>query len=133
MKPGFTLIELLIVIVLLGLAIALVGPLTIEQVESARARNEQQMLIRWLHKQSFAAFAKQQQQEFLFDGKAIYQHSANQAEPQVITVFNYLFFLPQQITINANGYLQPDNLTLRVNQRELQISLSTLLAGKDED
>ena len=55
MTRGFTLIELLIVIVLLGLAIALVGPLTVEQVENARARNEQQKLVRWLQKQSFTA------------------------------------------------------------------------------
>lgn len=132
MKQGFTLIELLIVIVLLGLAIALVGPLTIKQVDNARARNEQQMLVRWLRQQSFDSFAKQHQQKFIFDGQAIYQHIADQAEPQVVTVFHYLFFIPQTIIINQNGYVQPDSLTLSINQREQQVNLSSLLADKHE-
>ncbi|MEH8021210.1 type II secretion system protein [Rheinheimera metallidurans] len=132
MKLGFTLIELLIVIVLLGIAIALVGPLTIKQVENARARNERQMLERWLHKQSFNAFAKQQQYSFKFDGKAIYAIPQQPTEPEVVTVFNYLFFSPQHIVINQNGYIQPDQLTFSINQREQHINLASLLTDKYE-
>jgi prepilin-type N-terminal cleavage/methylation domain-containing protein len=132
MKQGFTLIELLIVIVLLGLAIALVGPLTVEQVENARARNEQQMLVRWLRQQSFVAFAKQQHAEFLFDGKAIYRQSPQQADADIVTTFDYLFFEPQHITVNQNGYVHPDVLTFTLNGREQQINLAVFLADKDE-
>lgn len=132
MKPGFTLIELLIVIVLLGMAIALVGPLTIEQVENSRARNEQQSLQRWLQQQSFTAFSRQQPARFWFDGKAIYTAAASQAEPELILSFTYLFFDSQQLTINRNGYLQPHTLTLNVKGRQQQLDLFTLLAGNNE-
>ncbi|WP_052748934.1 pilus assembly FimT family protein [Arsukibacterium ikkense] len=132
MKPGFTLIELLIVIVLLGMAIALVGPLTIEQVENSRARNEQQSLQRWLQQQSFTAFSRQQPAEFWLDGKAIFTATAPQAEPELIVTFSYLFFEPQALTINQNGYMQPDTLAVSVKGRVQQLDLFALLAGKNE-
>ena len=133
MKSGFTLIELLIVIVLLGMAIALVGPLTIEQVENSRARNEQQKLQRWLQQQSFVAFSRQQHAEFLFDGKAIYTATAQSEEAEIIANFNYLFFEPQALTINKNGHIQPDYLAVNVKGRTEQIELFGILAGKRED
>lgn len=133
MKQGFTLIELLIVIVLLGMAIALVGPLTIEQVENSRARNEQQKLVRWLQQQSFVAFSRQQHAEFLFDGKAIYTAPAQPGEAEIIVNFNYLFFEPQALTINTNGYIQPHNLAVSVKGRSEQITLFGALAAKHEN
>lgn len=136
MKQGFTLIELLIVIVLLGLAIALVGPLTIEQVENARARNEQQKLTRWLQKQSFTAFARQQAQTFLFDGKAIYlQHQPQGEEPQQseqLLSFHYLFFTPQQLIVNQSGFVQPASLWFSVNGREKQLDLTIIFGVQHE-
>jgi hypothetical protein len=89
-----------------------------------------------LQKQSFAAFAKQQNADFLFDGKAIYlqqpQQTTPPGEPELITTFSYLFFAPQQISINQNGYIQPDLLTFTLNQREQQLNLAYLLADKNE-
>lgn len=70
---GVTLIELLVVIVLLGVAIALVGPFTMKQVDSAKARNEQLLLQRWLQKQSFSAFTSDSPILLRFDGKAVYR------------------------------------------------------------
>ncbi|WP_394146916.1 prepilin-type N-terminal cleavage/methylation domain-containing protein [Shewanella atlantica] len=72
-QSGVTLIELLVVIVLLGVAIALVGPFTMKQVESAKARNEQLLLQRWLQKQSFSAFTSDSPIMLRFDGKAVYR------------------------------------------------------------
>ncbi|QYK00286.1 prepilin-type N-terminal cleavage/methylation domain-containing protein [Shewanella psychrotolerans] len=72
-QSGVTLIELLVVIVLLGVAIALVGPFTIKQVDSAKARNEQLFLQRWLQKQSFSAFTSDSPILLRFDGKAVYR------------------------------------------------------------
>lgn len=132
MTRGFTLIELLIVIVLLGLAIALVGPLTVEQVENARARNEQQKLVRWLQKQSFTAFARQQTHIFMFDGKAVYQQVEGDIEPLLVAEFDYLFFPPQQLSVNYNGYMQPDSLAYSVKGREQRLSLSDMQAEKHE-
>jgi len=72
-QSGVTLIELLVVIVLLGVAIALVGPFTMKQVDSAKARNEQLLLQRWLQKQSFSAFTSDSPILLRFDGKAVYR------------------------------------------------------------
>jgi len=69
---GVTLIELLVVIVLLGLTIILVGPFTLKQIESSKARNEYLSLQRWLQKQSFYAFTSQSNITIKFDGKALY-------------------------------------------------------------
>lgn len=72
-QSGVTLIELLVVIVLLGVAIALVGPFTMKQIDSAKARNEQLLLQRWLQKQSFSAFTSDSPILLRFDGKAVYR------------------------------------------------------------
>ncbi|GIU46068.1 prepilin-type N-terminal cleavage/methylation domain-containing protein [Shewanella algidipiscicola] len=72
-QSGVTLIELLVVIVLLGVAIALVGPFTMKQVDSAKARNEQLLLQRWLQRQSFSAFTSDSPIQLRFDGKAVYR------------------------------------------------------------
>lgn len=70
---GVTLIELLVVIVLLGIAIALVGPFTMKQIDSSKARNEQLQLQRWMQKQSFQAFTSDSPIYLKFEGKAIYR------------------------------------------------------------
>lgn len=72
-QSGVTLIELLVVIVLLGVAIALVGPFTVKQVDSAKARNEQLQLQRWLQKQSFNAFTSESPIFLRFDGKSVFR------------------------------------------------------------
>lgn len=127
MNKGFTLIELLIVITLFGLAIALVGPLTIEQVESARAREEQQKLQRWLRQQSFNAFATEQTLLFTFEGKALYQVLANGQTPDRIVQFEYLFFEPQQLSFNANGITTTENLTFFLKGRPVTLSLTNTM------
>ncbi|GIU49883.1 hypothetical protein TUM4438_34450 [Shewanella sairae] len=66
-------IELLVAIVLLGVAIALVGPFTVKQVDSAKARNEQLQLQRWIQKQSSNAFTSESPIFLRFDGKAVFR------------------------------------------------------------
>ena len=38
--PGFTLVELLVVLAILGFVVALVGPLTADRLDKARAQEE---------------------------------------------------------------------------------------------
>lgn len=136
MKTGFTLIELLVVIVLLGIAIALVGPLTIEQVENSRARAEQQSLIRWLRHQSFVAFAKQQPLHFVFDGKAVYQaeqqYKHQQGTTEALIHYNYLFFQPQVLSFNSHGFTTAPTVNFTVMGRDTTLHLSDILAKNDE-
>lgn len=73
-QSGVTLIELLVVIVLLGIAIALVGPFTMKLIESSQARNEQLLLQRWVQKQALNAFTRDSAILLRFDGKAVYSN-----------------------------------------------------------
>jgi len=128
---GFTLIELMIVIMLLGLVMSLVGPLTFQQVETARARSEQENLKRWLRQQSFFVYSRKESIELDFDGKALYLKKADGSR-ETLKQFNYLFFPPQQIRLNINGFPHPSDLSFIRLQQKQKLDLFTLLASPYE-
>lgn len=124
---GVTLIELLIVIVLLGLAIALVGPLTVEQIDNSRARNERLKLKRWFVEQSFYAFTQQQPVQLWLEGKAVYGYNPELGDKtQVILQLDYLFFDPQPLLMNAHGFVRPQLIRYHYRGREETMQLDTL-------
>lgn len=110
---GVTLIELLVVIVLLGIAIALVGPLTLQQIDSSRARNERLKFARWLEQQSFNAFAQEQGVTLYLDGKAVFLRSDtdNITAVEPLLQLDYMFFPQQEININDHGFMTPAYIT----------------------
>ncbi|MFC4656857.1 Tfp pilus assembly protein FimT/FimU [Rheinheimera marina] len=125
---GFTLIELMIVIMLLGLVMSLVGPLTMQQVDSARARSEQESLQRWLRQQSFEAYTRQQAVQLSFDGKGVYAYDAD-GRRILLKQFSYLFFTPQHVELNVNGFPEPVRLQLTRLEQQQDLDLLAMLTS----
>lgn len=143
MQQGVTLIELLVVIVMLGIAIALVGPLTISQVDKFKAKNEELLLKRWLKQASSDAFKIETSKSYLLDGKIIYEaNTLNPESPEldkfdidkkVVLEFNELFFLPTTLHFNPNGYASAKRLTYTVRGQSNTLSIDELLTGRHEN
>lgn len=147
---GFTLTELLLVVTLLGVAMLLVGPLTVQQIEKFQQKNEVFTLERMLKKLRFQAFAEAKPMQIYLQGKAVYLLSADittEALPdalttpqQVITtqppyyVFDKLFFPEQLLALNANGFYQNDTVQLQQGNQIQQLALNPELVpvgGRD--
>lgn len=143
MQQGVTLIELLVVIVMLGIAIALVGPLTISQVDKFKAKNEELLLKRWLKQASSDAFKIETSKSYLLDGKIIYEaNTLNPESPEldkfdidkkVVLEFNELFFLPTTLHFNPNGYASAKRLTYTVRGQSNTLNIDELLTGRHEN
>ncbi len=143
MQQGVTLIELLVVIVMLGIAIALVGPLTISQVDKFKAKNEELLLKRWLKQASSDAFKIETSKSYLLDGKIIYEaNTLNPESPEldkfdidkkVVLEFNELFFLPTALHFNPNGYASAKRLTYTVRGQSNTLNIDELLTGRHEN
>ena len=141
-QQGVTLIELLVVIVMLGIAIALVGPLTISQVDKFKAKNEELLLKRWVKQASSDAFKVEKSKSYYLDGKAIYEaNTLNPESPKsenvdvdkkVVLEFNELFFLPMTLHFNPNGYASLKRLTYTVRGQSNTLNIDELLTGRHE-
>lgn len=136
---GFTLTELLLVVTLLGVAMLLVGPLTVQQIEKFQLKNEMFTLERLLKKLSFQAFITAQPSYIYLQGKAVYllspsQHpsdvqlaaSAVQLLPnqQPYYVFERVFFTEQLLSLNANGFYQHDFVQVQSGRFVEQLTLN---------
>lgn len=123
---GFTLVELLVVLAILGLAVALVGPLTADRLDKARAQEEWLVLERTVTGLAFRAFAEGRPVELQADGARLAWRVAG-AEERVLSL-QHLFFNPAQtVTINANGVAAPRQLTVRQAGRERSLALNRWL------
>lgn len=123
-KTGFTLIELLVVITIMTTLLSLVGPLMIEQVDKTRAAAEYHQLEQYISDSAKVAFLKGQAVRFRFDGKQLKR--AIGTDENVVD-FQYLFFMPQSLLINANGFSIQQRITVRRANTELQLELAELL------
>lgn len=123
-KAGFTLIELLVVITIMTTLLSLVGPLMIEQVDKTRAAAEYQQLEQYISDSAKVAFLKGQAVRFSFDGK---QLKRDIGTDQSVIDFQYLFFMPQSLLINANGFSRQQHIKLRRGNTELRLELAELL------
>lgn len=112
---GFTLIELLVVMAIMTVLMGLVGPMTINGLEKAQARTEVMTLNRWMEDLAYRAFLSQQSIELQLTGK-----QAKASSPQVDFVktvdFEYIYFQPQTLVFNSNGFTQQQSLQYQQNQ-----------------
>ena len=123
---GFTLVELLVVLAILGLVVALVGPLTADRLDKARAQEEWLVLERTVSGLAFRAFAEGRAVELQAEGGRLAWRVAG-ADERVLSL-EHLFFDPAQtITINANGIAAPAQLTVRRDERERRLELNRWL------
>lgn len=123
---GFTLIELLVVLAILGLVVALVGPLTADRLDKARAQEEWLVLERTVSGLAFRAFAEGRAVELRAEGGRLTWQVAG-ADQRALAL-EHLFFDPAQVVrINANGIAVPAQLTVRRDGRERRMELNRWL------
>jgi prepilin-type N-terminal cleavage/methylation domain-containing protein len=126
---GFTLVELLVVLAILGLVVALVGPLTADRLDKARAQEEWLVLERTVSGLSFRAFAEGRPVELQAEGGRLTWRVVG-ADERVLPL-KHLFFDPAQtVWINANGIASPAQLTLQRDGRERRLELNRWLEDR---
>jgi prepilin-type N-terminal cleavage/methylation domain-containing protein len=120
---GLTLVELLIVISLVALTASLVSPTVGRQLEQAQARDELQTLRRLVASIGFEAYAKSQEFTVTTDGSALLWSSpVGRGE----RIFERLFFPRRvEVTFNANGVANHQELTVNVGSKTQTIRLNT--------
>ncbi|WP_404401722.1 type II secretion system GspH family protein [Idiomarina seosinensis] len=112
---GFTLIELLITISIMSLAMGLVGPLAIEQLDKFRAQDELVKLEKTIKNYRRLAFINHQTITInLTDSQMTVETNG---EPGKQTQFEFLIFQPQQLVINRNGFMQPSRVSAQYSEQ----------------
>lgn len=126
---GFTLVELLVVLAILGLLVALVGPLTADRLDKARAQEEWLVLERTVNGLAFRAFAEGRAVELHAEGSRLAWRVAG-VEQRTLSL-EHLFFDPAQtVRINGNGIATPAQLTVRRAGRERSLELNRWLEDR---
>jgi prepilin-type N-terminal cleavage/methylation domain-containing protein len=123
---GFTLVELLVVLAILGFVIALVGPLTVDRIDKARAQEEWLVLDRTVRGLAFRAFADGRDVELRGEGTQ-FTWKLGDAEARSLDLTHLFFDSPQVVRINPNGVAEPRSLTLRQAGRERSLDLNAWL------
>lgn len=113
---GFTLIELLITIAIMGLAMGLVGPLAIEQLDKFRAQDELVQLEKTIKNQRRLAFINHHTIHITFENQRARISISD--DNQQITEFEFISFEPQQLIINRNGFMQPTEVAVEYNNQQ---------------
>lgn len=128
-KPyGFTLIELLVVLSILGVIIALVGPLTFNAVTRAEITQEHLTLKALFRRMSDRAFLTQRDSQVQLDGKLI-TVTTDGASRQF--GFEHVFFQRQSVSVNKNGFYSLDKISYSVNRAEYEIIVNRDNADKE--
>ena len=146
---GFTLIELMIVMAIMALLMALVGPLTIQGYEKMQGKEEQLALKNWLRANSYRSYATGQAGEFTLDenqatfafptlaaspvlgpgGQAEQALPEDDGEPSPQHIvsqrsFKYLNFQPQTLRVNTFGLVFPGEVSLQLRGQDLSLDLN---------
>jgi prepilin-type N-terminal cleavage/methylation domain-containing protein len=134
---GFTLIELMIVMSIVALLLSLVGPMAIQNLEKAEAKQEMLMMKNWLKKISYRASATGQQHQLKLSGKqaelCMIVTGQNETTSHIIITktFNSLFFKPQQLTYSTKGFVSPAALQGQYRSKDLTININHWVNGAE--
>jgi prepilin-type N-terminal cleavage/methylation domain-containing protein len=120
---GFTLVELLVVLAILGFIIALVGPLTADRLDKARAQEEWLVLDRTVHALAFRAFAEGRAVELHAEGAELRWTVAGRDE-RSLSLRHLFFDSPQVVRINTNGIAEPASFALHQRGRARTLQLN---------
>lgn len=128
---GFTLIELMIVMSIVALLMAMVGPLAINSLEKAQAKQEMLSVKNWLRKISYRAFTTGQQHVVRLSGKNIILYVKGREKTLIEDkTFESLFFQPQELNYNTKGFVMPDKLVGTYRDKQLIINLNEWVNGE---
>lgn len=123
---GFTLIELMIVMAIVVLLMAMVGPLAINSLEKAQAKQEMLMVKNWLRKLSYRAFNSGEVHILKLSGKRLELFiGENSSTPIITKSLESLFFQPQMLTYNAKGIVLPEKVVGTYRNQPLSLDLSS--------
>jgi prepilin-type N-terminal cleavage/methylation domain-containing protein len=120
---GFTLVELLVVLAILGFIVALVGPLTADRLDKARAQEEWLILDRTVRGLAFRAFANGRAVELRGEGAELTWKIAG-ADERSLPLKHVFFDSPQVVHINTNGVAEPSSLALHQAGRARTLELN---------
>lgn len=126
-KNGFTLIELMIVMSIVALLMGLVGPLAINSVEKAQAKQEMLTLKNWLRKVSDKAFYTGKSHCIELQGKQALLFIKGNPDPIEKTAFESIFFQPQKINYNSNGFVDLNIVKGTYQNQLVELDLSSWL------
>jgi len=136
-QRAFTLIELMVVMAILALLMSLVGPMAINSVERAKSRQEMMSVKNWLRVVSARAFNTGQAHVIKFSGKQAQLYTQNDYESESAPIierdFESLFFQPQLLAYNKNGFVEQKLLTGTNRGQDLEINLNSWVNGVAPD
>ena len=126
LDAGFTLIELLIVMAISSLLLSIVGPLTLESIEKAGAKQERIELRRIMNELKVEAFVKNCPVQINFKGLNVTKldkcYTSDYEES--VKKFEYLSFNTQTVSIHKNGTLQMVTLQYSVGDKMFDLVLN---------
>ena len=118
---GFTLIELLVVIAIMGLALSLVGPLAMSQLDKFRAKDEVVQLERAVRSAKQNAYLNEASTVLSFDGNRL--EVVSEVGPSKSYIFNFLSFNPSENDINRNGFMVPTAITYKIRGEQAVLAI----------
>lgn len=125
-SDGFTLVELLVVVAIMGVLLALVGPLGVEFSDKVRAQNEFLELGYQLRRDSARAFLTSSSIEYHFAGQGL--TVSGYSSGAIEQTFEFISFEQSQYVIfNTAGFPSRSSIELVVNGRAEEIDLVALV------
>jgi len=131
LKNGFTLIELMVVMSIVALLMTMVGPLAINSVEKANAKQEMLSLKNWFRKVSARAFYTSQAHTVKLAGKEVYLYVEEQEQAIEKFSFQSLFFQPQVLNYSNKGFVELDKITGTYRGKLLVLELEIWINGEE--
>ncbi|WP_177207999.1 pilus assembly FimT family protein [Pseudoalteromonas denitrificans] len=131
-NKGFTLIELMIVMSIVALLMGMVGPLAINSLERAQAKQEMLTVKNWLRKVSARAFSTGQAHVVKLSGKNVQLYVKDDEQNLIENkTFESLFFQPQEINYSKKGFVAIDKIEGTYRGRPLILNLKKWVNGED--
>ncbi|WP_108947131.1 pilus assembly FimT family protein [Shewanella halifaxensis] len=124
-NKGFTLIELMVILLIMGVLLSLVGPLAVKNVDKTNSRTEELQLKNWFDKVSQSAFYRSQIVTISLQGRAVnatVDVAASKVKIDSI-MFDSLFFPPQELELNKNGFFKQESVNYQSADKRFKITL----------